>query len=189
MAMQYINFIRSKPLFATVPKSNAPILNEEGKAFLNRITSGDNPPALPPRPEQLDVDDDGALPIKDAQVALTDGAQNIPLPDTPQAELTKEPSMIADKDAPVDALKRPTTTWTWLRRDSRDWKQETTASNLADIAQGLKDADTKPNEDNIVEDKEANREEKDMAIVLEKLNLAAVNNRVFSISDKTQEIF
>jgi hypothetical protein len=39
-----------------------------------------------------------------------------------------------------------------------------------------------------VEDKEAKKEEKDMAIVLEKLNLAAVNNRVFFISDKTQEI-
>jgi hypothetical protein len=66
MAIQYVNYIRSKILFITVPKSDAPILNEEDEAFLNRITSENNPPALPPRPEQLNVDDDRALPIKDA---------------------------------------------------------------------------------------------------------------------------
>lgn len=57
-----------------------------------------------------------------------------------------------------------------------------------DTARAVKSPDTKPNEDNVVSDVEAEKEEQDMAIVLEKLNLAAVNNRVFSISDETQEI-
>ena len=57
-----------------------------------------------------------------------------------------------------------------------------------DIAQGTKSPDAKPNEDNVVSDVEAKKEEEDMAEVLEKLNLAAVNNRVFSISDETQEL-
>ncbi len=57
-----------------------------------------------------------------------------------------------------------------------------------DIAQGMKPSDAKPNEDNVVSDVEAKKEEDDMAMVLEKLNLAAVNNRVFSISDETQEL-
>lgn len=55
-----------------------------------------------------------------------------------------------------------------------------------DIAQGMKSPDAKANEDNVVSDVEAKKEEEDMAAVLEKLNLAAVNNRVFSISDETQ---
>jgi hypothetical protein len=57
-----------------------------------------------------------------------------------------------------------------------------------DIAQGLKSADAQPNEDNVVSEVEAKKEEEDMADVLEKLNLAAVNNRVFSVSDETQEL-
>lgn len=57
-----------------------------------------------------------------------------------------------------------------------------------DIAQGMKSPDAKPNEDNVVSDVEAKKEEEDMAEVLERLNLAAVNNRVFSISDETHEL-
>jgi hypothetical protein len=57
-----------------------------------------------------------------------------------------------------------------------------------DIAQGIKSADARPNEDNVVHDVEAKKEEEDMATVLEKLNLAAVNNRVFSVSEETQEL-
>jgi len=54
------------------------------------------------------------------------------------------------------------------------------------VAEGLKAADAKPDEDGVVGDRDAKKEEEDMAIVLERLNLAAVNNRVFSISDETQ---
>jgi hypothetical protein len=57
-----------------------------------------------------------------------------------------------------------------------------------DIAQGIKSPDARPNEDNVVHDVEAKKEEEDMAAVLEKLNLAAVNNRVFSVSEETQEL-
>jgi hypothetical protein len=57
-----------------------------------------------------------------------------------------------------------------------------------DIAQGMKSPDAKLNEDHIVSDVEAKKEQDDMAMILEKLNLAAVNNRVFSISDETQQL-
>lgn len=56
------------------------------------------------------------------------------------------------------------------------------------IAEGVKSPDAQPNEDNVVSDVQAKKEQDDMATVLEKLNLAAVNNRVFSISDETQEL-
>jgi hypothetical protein len=57
-----------------------------------------------------------------------------------------------------------------------------------DVAEGMKSPNAKPNEDNVVSEVEAKREQEDMAMVLERLNLAAVNNRVFSISDETQEL-
>ena len=57
-----------------------------------------------------------------------------------------------------------------------------------DVAEGLKAADAQPNEDGLVDDKEAKKEEEDMTIALERLNLAAVNNRVFSVSAETQEL-
>lgn len=185
MATRYVDYIKSKTPFLSGAKSETPILNEEDEAFLNKITSEENPPALPPRPERLGHDDNSMLPLRDAQTALMDGAQNIPLPDTPQLELTEEP--LSDRALTEDPPK-PRANWSWLRRDSRDWKRTTTALDLADIAQGLKDADAQPNEDHVVDDIEAKKEEEDMALVLEKLNLAAVNNRVFSISDETQEL-
>ena len=52
----------------------------------------------------------------------------------------------------------------------------------------MKPADPDPNEDGTVTDKGAKKEEEDITIALERLNLAAVNNRVFSISDETQEL-
>ena len=183
MAMQYINYIRSKTHLGGATNTNTPVLNEEDEEFLNRITSEENPPALPPRPEQLGLDNEAPV-IKDAQVALMDGAQNVPLPDTPQVELSEEPAMESTRDPATLARN----TWSWLRRDSRDWKRETAASDLAAVAEGLKSADAQPNEDNVVADVEAKKEEEDMANVLESLNLAAVNNRVFSVSDETQEL-
>jgi len=61
-------------------------------------------------------------------------------------------------------------------------------ASLADVAEGLQAADVPTNEDGTVKDKEAEKEEEDMTVMLERLNLAAVNNRVFSISDETQEL-
>jgi hypothetical protein len=68
------------------------------------------------------------------------------------------------------------------------YHQTDTADSLMDIAQGMKSPDAKLNEDHVVSDVEAKKEQDDMAMILEKLNLAAVNNRVFSISDETQQL-
>ena len=187
MAMQYINYIKAKTNLATATKSETPVLSEEDETFLNRIVGEENPPALPPRPEQLGAANDGAPPVKDAQFALMDGAQNIPLPETPQ-EASEEPPMMESSKGLDTTAKPPRNAWSWLRRDSRDVKRQETAAGLDDIVQGMKDADAKPNEEGIVDDKEAKKEEEDMAIVLDKLDLAAVNNRVFSVSDETQEL-
>jgi len=180
--MQYINYIKAKAHLATSKPSETPVLSEEDEQFLDRITSQENPPPLPARPDIV-------APLRDAQVALMDGAQNIPLPETPN-EVTEEPTMIqnaAEAGTMESAATKPKATWSWLRRDSREIRQqgrETTAAGLDDIVANLKKAE----EEDSDEVKEAKREEEDMTIVLERLNLAAINNRVFSISDETQDL-
>ncbi|KAK5938646.1 hypothetical protein PMZ80_008837 [Knufia obscura] len=173
--MEYINYIKSKAHIGAAPKSEKPVLSDEDEQFLSRITSQDNPPPLPT------VEHGG-----DAQLALLDGAQNIELPPGTPNELTEEPTAVPEFPPKEETGKK--TTWSWLRRDSRHARQnnqEATAEGLHDIAEGMK---TKEESDVSPEDIEAKKEEQDMANVLENLNLAAVDNRVFSISDETQEL-
>lgn len=191
--MEYFNLKKAKHHQNHAETAEAPVLNDEDEAFLQRITSEGTPPPLPVRPQDLAVA--GETKGNDAQIALMGGAQNIPLPDVPD---TPDDVAVAVEDEPQDVKgkgkakehKRPFK-WSFLRRDSRDSKRKektVTATDLNNIAQGMKAPDAKPNEDNIVTPLEANKEEEEMTSVLEQLNLAAVNNRVFSISKESQEL-
>lgn len=171
--MEYINYIKAKTHIATATKSEKPVVSEEDENFLNQITKQENPSPLPP-------DHHGG----DAQVALMAGAQNIPLPRETPNELTEEPRETSELTTNVQPEKKKKT-WSWRRRDSRDSKREITAEGLHDIAEGLR---SRPESSEGPVDAETKKEEEDMTIVLEKLNLAAVDNRVFSISDETQEL-
>ena len=193
---------RSKtPPVQTAEAIETPVLTEEDEAFLARIESEGTPPELPERPapplpqRPQDLPVVGETQSNNAQIALLDGSQNIPLPDapdTPEGVLTTaEPDYIDyEKDSGKEKEKKKST-WSFLRRDSRDTKRknkERTATDLMSAAEGLKAADSRPNEDGVVSDPEAKKEEEEMAAVLEDLNLAAVNNRVFSISKESQEL-
>ena len=188
MAMEYINYIKAKAHISTASKSEIPVLSEEDERFLNHITSDEiPPPPLPARPKIEDLPVAGESTSSDAQLALLDGAQNIALPETPKEAVNEPTAELKERDHLEHAHpKRPT--WSWLRRDSRDRQRRATAAGLMDVAEGLKSADARPNEDEVVRDEEAAKEGEDMTIVLERLNLAAVNNRVFSISEETQEL-
>ncbi|KEF60885.1 uncharacterized protein A1O9_02448 [Exophiala aquamarina CBS 119918] len=180
--MEYIKFIKAKAHLATASKSDTPVLSEEDEQFLDHIISQENPPPLPARPGVATHE------INDAQVALMDGAQNIALPETPN-EITEEHAAgpAAEASTTESSATKPAGNWSWLRRDSRDARaqqREEAASGLDHIAANLRKAEIEDSDDT----KEAKREEEDMTIVLERLNLAAVNNRVFSISDDTQEL-
>lgn len=201
--MEYLTHRRPKsksPIRAS-GEVEAPVLNEEDEAFLARIESEGTPPALPERhaprlPQRpQDLPEVGDTTGNNAQLALLDSSQNIPLPDAPDTPedvlTTTEPDDIdqgKDKGKQKEIKKSK---WSFLRRDSRDTKRknkERTATDLMSAAEGLKAADAHPNEDRTVSDPEAKKEEEEMAAVLEDLNLAAVNNRVFSISKESQEL-
>ncbi|KAK5071989.1 hypothetical protein LTS08_000911 [Lithohypha guttulata] len=157
--------------------SEKPLLSDEDEKFLTSITKQDQPPPLPVVPDHQG----------DAQIALLNGAQNVALPPETPTELTEEPE--ESKQLTPEASVSKKKTWSWLRRDSRDTgkndQKENTAAGLHDIAEELRarnEADESP------EDAQAKKEEEEMTVVLDKLNLAAVDNRVFSISEETKEL-
>ncbi|KAI9737152.1 MAG: hypothetical protein M1834_000745 [Cirrosporium novae-zelandiae] len=197
-------------------KSPEPVLNDEDEAFLKRITSEETPPPLPTRPGTNIFDNEEAP--NDAQLALMDGSQNIalpvspneqtpdivkedrqveeprniPLPETPATELplheieAKGKEGHEKKAAKEHKAKRPIS-WAWLRKDSRDHKkklQEQAALDLMSAASSLK---TSVSTENIPQT-EVHKEEEDMVDILESLNLAAVNNRAFSVSAESREV-
>lgn len=69
------------------------------------------------------------------------------------------------------------------QRNQKQKGQEAAATSLSEIA-----TKTKTTDGEAISDKEQLEEQEEMAAVLERLNLAAENNRVFSISDETQEL-
>ena len=191
--MEYFNYIKGKTHHDHLGKTEAPVLSEEDEAFLHRIASEGTPPPLPERPQDFSVA--GETSGNDAQIALMNGAQNIPLPDVPDTP----DGILAPVEDEIDGKRKEKETvkqkrpfrWSFLRRDSRDNKRknkEVTATDLMSAAESLKPPDAKLNEDGIVSDHEAKKEEEEMTEVLDHLNLAAVNNRVFSISKESQDL-
>ena len=199
--MEYFSSKRARSKSPAPPVESHPILNEEDEAFLARIETEGTPPALPERPRPplptrpQDLPQVGEIEGNNAQVALMDGSQNIPLPDVPDTPddvlTTAEPDDIDQSESKGKQKESKKSRWSFLRRDSRDVKRknkEATATDLMSAAEGLKSVDAQPNEDHIVSDPEAKKEEEEMTSVLEQLNLAAVNNRVFSVSKESQEL-
>ncbi|MCJ1250979.1 hypothetical protein MMC30_008209 [Trapelia coarctata] len=204
--MEYFNYYKSKYHIDHADKSSAPVLTDEDEAFLQRIASEGTPPPLPSRPRPQSLPEAGSTSGNDAQIVLMHGAQDIPLPDVPDTpdEISREigfegedsgkgKGKETEKETPKekDHDGKGRKVWSFLRRDSRDAKRKHQAAAGADlhsVAEGLKAADAVPNEDGVVSDPEAKKEEEEMTVVLEQLNLAAVNNRVFSISKESQEL-
>ncbi|KAL6718880.1 hypothetical protein ACLMJK_003114 [Lecanora helva] len=203
--MEYFSAKRAKSKSPMRPtqQTETPLLTEEDEAFLARIQDEGTPPELPERPgpplpqRPQDLPVAGEVEGNNAQIALMDGSQNIPLPDVPDTPdddvETAEPEEIEQEKGKGKGKKKEgkKTKWSFLRRDSRDVKRKSknaTATDLMSAAENLKSPDAQPNEDHIVSDPEATKEEEEMASVLEDLNLAAVNNRVFSVSKESQEL-
>ncbi|EEP82413.1 predicted protein [Uncinocarpus reesii 1704] len=172
MAMKYFKTIRDKAPFGKSPaKAHDPILTEEDEAFLSCVANS---------PEKTRVDPGG-----DAQIALMDGAQNIPLPMSPREEEQDLDQMFAvegrksrtveeereeDGEGKVVEEPRKGERWSWI------------------LGNGKGEKDKAKKEPPPMIDQEVQKEEEDISEVLEKLNLAAINNRVFSIGDETQEL-
>ncbi|KAL8926281.1 MAG: hypothetical protein Q9208_003003 [Pyrenodesmia sp. 3 TL-2023] len=174
-----------------------PVLSSEDEAFLHSIAEEGTPPPLPERPRPQDLPVAGETEENQGQLILLTDAQNVPLPSAPDTPAEEAATAIEsersetgkEKEKHKDG-KRPFR-WSFLRRDSRDGKRKAkvnTATDLQSVADALKPPDAQPNEDQVVSDPEAKKEEDEMTAVMESLNLAAVNNRVFSISAESKEL-
>ncbi|KAL9599563.1 MAG: hypothetical protein Q9179_003505, partial [Wetmoreana sp. 5 TL-2023] len=195
-----------KPSSTSAPLSSArdieePVLTEEDQAFLHRIATEGTPPPLPERPPPLptrpqDLPVAGEAENNDMQLVL---AQGVPLPSAPETP-TEEVATAIESEAQTESKnkgkhkggssKKPFR-WSFMKRDSRDSKrkaQTATATDLQDVAEALKAADAEPNEEHVVSDPEAKKEEEEMTAIMDDLNLAAVNNRVFSLSKESKDL-
>ena len=187
-----------------VVEHEQPILTEEDEAFLQRIAEEGTPPPLPvrkpPLPEgPLDLPVVGAPEGNEAQLILYE-AKDTPLPEVPDTPIVRTPLVLSEDEEETSASKKRTeavkspmkkSRWSFLRRDSRDStrkNQAVAAIDLMSAAEGLKSPDAQPNENGDISDHEMQKEEQEMTNVLEQLNLAAVNNRAFSMSKESQEL-
>ncbi|KAK2781173.1 hypothetical protein FQN52_001754 [Onygenales sp. PD_12] len=199
MAQQYINYLKSKahhlsssspktpPTEADAAQQQDPVLSPDDEAFLHRVTSpGEG----------------------DAQTAAMDGARNVPLPLEPEGSegpvgepvksggdggvgrgVSKEIEEEGEKSLKDKKGKKGKGPLGWVRHGLEMRKKENTAAGLSHIAENLKSPDAKPEGTTaVVSAEEVEKEEEDLTAILERLNLAAVNNRAFSISDETQEL-
>lgn len=116
MALQYISNVASK----ATSWNSKPVLTDEDEAFLERVMSRD------------EHAEDPKVTGNNAQVALMDGAQEIPLPVSPTDELTEEPSLadkVADKPAaaaaaePIETKKKSRPWSMWLKRSGTQAKK------------------------------------------------------------------
>ena len=120
--MVYINYMKSVAHIGTSKKSETPVLSEEDELFLHHITSHDElPPPLSARPQVRGLPVASEIRGSDAQVALLDGAQNIPLPETPDQIMSEPEGMEDPNTGPSQGseTKAARKHWSWLRRDSR----------------------------------------------------------------------
>ena len=178
--LEYFTYKKAKKHQEKAHKSEEPVLNKDDEDFLHRITSQveGTPPALPDRPQDLPISGDSQG--NNAQLVLAEEARSIPLPETPDVETTPsattEEAHDKDKGKGKEKEKKDKKNrWSFLRKYSK----KATADGLHSVAEGVK-GEQKPSE--------AKKEEEEITVVLDKLNLAAVNNQVFSLSKESQEL-
>ena len=189
--LDYFHLKKGNKQSEDAERSESLVLREEDEAFLHRIALEGTPPPLPERPQTLPVVGDSKG--NDAEIALLKEAQNTPLPDisdTPSDILTPAVDEEDGKGKGKESTKesRNPFSWSFLRRDSRDKKRKNKDSAVADPDEGIKRPDALSVEKDGVSTHEHAKEEEEMTEVLEQLSLAAVNNRVFSISKDSQEL-
>ncbi|KAF2086646.1 hypothetical protein K490DRAFT_11261, partial [Saccharata proteae CBS 121410] len=180
----------------------SPILNDEDERFLERITSEGTPPPLPVRPGEASppplpqrptapLDNVGESKGKDAQTALMDGAERVPLPGSPPTDAKQKTNywgFLTDipKRAKVLSYEGPPR---GSDRGTQSQRKVQAASDLQAAVDDMRNGKgVELNEDGTINEGEKQQEEQDLTEVLDQLNLSAVNNRVFSFSKESQEL-
>ncbi|GKZ20349.1 hypothetical protein AbraIFM66951_007394 [Aspergillus brasiliensis] len=179
------------------PQPHEPVLTTEDEEFLREITSDpanqgpvsptaeNDTPLSPVSPIPTDAFDTTQSPVSPAE----EFGRELGEEERKTREKTERSQSVSQgsKAEGSTQKKRP---WSWIRRKSTVNKKVamTPGSEGASEAPPAPSASSDAQPAEVKEDEEAKQEAEDMTEILERLNLAAENNRVFSISDETREL-
>lgn len=201
----------------------SPVLDEEDEKFLERLASLEDelegtPPPLPERSAAIIADSQGHVKVgKDAQEALMDGADKIPLPMSPPEVTDAKGKGKAKEGSGENALKKGVMDYFALaqskfkRGEFKDASKEDEKKAKKGKDKENKDKKSEKKEKTAFTDKEreqaaddllaaakaakatgdqddAEKQAEDLTTILDQLNLSAVNNRVFSFSKESEEL-
>jgi hypothetical protein len=111
MPLQYITNVASR----ASPWNSKPVLTDEDEAFLQRVTL--NPDDRNQNNINIPAEEGMDLLGKDAQTALMDGAQDIPLPMSPSEDVEREmPEQVIENGKEKEELNNVAATTTKKRR-------------------------------------------------------------------------
>ncbi|EOA82867.1 hypothetical protein ACJQWK_04433 [Exserohilum turcicum] len=179
-----------------------PVLDPEDQKFLERLAAIAAEPegTPPPLPERTTVvDDTGEKKVgKDAQEALMDGADKVPLPSSPAAT-AGDASNKGKGKAPEGGLGRKKSVLSYFSlpkfnkkdgdkakdKPSQEKKTVFTDKDRAQFADHLQAAAEAAKTTELAD---AQKQDKELTEILDQLNLSAVNNRVFSFSKESEEL-
>jgi hypothetical protein len=119
MALQYITNVASK----ASPWSSKPVLTDEDEAFLQRVTSNSDDGTN----NNINTSAaEGINPLgRDAQTALMDGAQDIPLPMSPSEDVERQlPEQVSEAGKEKEELNDVAATTTKKRRPWSLWMKK-----------------------------------------------------------------
>ncbi|KAJ5792749.1 uncharacterized protein N7503_008727 [Penicillium pulvis] len=201
--MEYINQMKNRRRSSQVLQAPKPVLTEEEEAYLRQVTAPENGSSTVAK---IPSSGSEVPPESSHQPVLYEGAEQIPLPSSPTEEFGKElgeqgrrasqmSGGSASKESesakpqdvgPPEKKKKRWSTMFWKKNG--DPKKDQQKDSIKE--------DTSPSQTNVPPSaatptdngQEAQKEKEDMIDILERLNLAADNNRVFSVSDETQEL-
>lgn len=184
--LKYMPFRKSKDKSSN---ENESTLKEADEEFLERIASEGAPPPLPTRPTII-LDNGTKVKGKDAQVALMDGADKVPLPSSPPE--VQEGGDDKKKEqrnywSYMPTIPRTTADWApyipSVRTRHSDKDKETAGADLASAAESMKTGQ----QPEASEDEEK-KERDDLSSVLDQLNMSATTTRTFSLSKESQKL-
>ncbi|KAI9832010.1 MAG: hypothetical protein M1819_004554 [Sarea resinae] len=191
--LDYFSLKKAKRQQPTRRRSSAPVLTDEDQKWLERLAAEGTPPELPERP--IVLNDGQAVTGKDAQIALMDGAQKVPLPETPEegaVPAAEDTDAGNGKGKEVEKEKTKKNRWSFIPGigSKKDKDNQLAAADLQSAAAAVKAGEDIPAQEGKLnyDRKPSAKEQEDMGKVLDNLNLAAINNRVFSLSDESQNI-
>ncbi|KAJ5354754.1 hypothetical protein N7541_005798 [Penicillium brevicompactum] len=199
--MQYLNLVKKSRPLSQMISAPKPVLTPEDEAYFREVTS--HPESAAKREGDSPEVQTESFPEESSQATPSTPAENIPLPISPVEEFGKElgeegrqerresqPTLTRSETPKSESSKAPQKKKRW---SAMFWKKNTdkksTTTPEADKSQiettsppNASDASTNGKE------AEKDKDAEDMTDILERLNLAADNNKVFSISEETQEL-